>query len=396
MIKQLTSNVIYVSGEKNSAIYDFSSQKVFSINDVGTKFLNEYIESKIISNDSNNFITQVKNIFKINEFEIKDYCFGNLPNKKLQFVWLEVTQSCNCRCIHCYEGNIHKECTNPLTFNDWIRVIDDIAELNCKEVRFIGGEPTLYKRISELIDYAKHKGIEKVSIFSNLLLIDNENILNSIINNNVDVHFSIYASNSSVHDMITNHPGSFEKLINNIKLLKRNFVNLVAHVVVIKENQDQVDEIYKLLSTLGIENIKYDEFRKVYGSCNNRHIVTKSRLDGKRQNFKTSKEQFNLSNFVNTCWFGKCVISSDGNVFPCEFERNYFYGNVNNNSIKDIIFSDAVDKYWFLDYSKIDTCKDCELRFACRDCRPLSYAQKGNLLDKNPRCSYNPNLGSWN
>lgn len=396
MIKILSKGIVYVSGPKNSAIYDFEKKKVYSIKEPGTKIINSYCLGQTLDEQQEkDFIKQIQTLFQVQEIQTEDFIFGNIPEKSLQFVWLEVTQSCPFRCIHCYEGSSHIECKNPLKYDEWINIIDDLSSMNVKEIRFIGGEPTVYKSLYRLIDYAGEKKIEKISVFSNLYFV-NDNLLNSIVKNNVEVHFSIYAADEKKHDSITQVVGSFEKLMSNLKLFTGKNIKLVAHVVIIKENQDEVDNIYKLLAKLGINNIKYDEFRKVYGVCDDRHVVTKSRIANKKPNFKTSKEQFELSNFVNTCWFGKCVISSDGNVFPCEMERNHLYGNVRNLPIKDIITSNVIDKFWYLNFGKIKGCTNCELRFACRDCRPLAYANNGDLYEKNPRCKYNPEEGTWN
>jgi predicted nucleotidyltransferase len=48
-----------------------------------------------------------------------------------------------------------------------------------------------------------------------------------------------------------------------------------------------------------------------------------------------------------------------------------------------------------IDFSKINTCKDCEFRFACKDCRPLAFAENANISEKTPRCTYNPYEGKW-
>ena len=41
-------------------------------------------------------------------------------------------------------------------------------------------------------------------------------------------------------------------------------------------------------------------------------------------------------------------------------------------------------------------CKDCEYRFACKDCRPLAKSVDGCQNGKNPRCKYDPYTGNWN
>lgn len=110
--------------------------------------------------------------------------------------------------------------------------------------------------------------------------------------------------------------------------------------------------------------------------------------------FMINKEKFIRSYTGNTCLFGKFSILPDWYVTPCEFERNIFYGNVKKEDIKSILESKKLNEYWYLDFSKIDECKNCEYRFACKDCRPL--AKINGEKSKNPRCRYSPLEGIWN
>lgn len=396
MIKQFNENIVYVDGSSCSAIYCFDSGKVFSINNEGTLILKKYIEGKYdLSEYEKNFVFKVQEILNIKKIEIKDYTFLEQPKINLQHTWLEVTQKCTSRCIHCYEGREHLECDEPLSLEEWKNVIDQLALNGCKSIQFIGGEPTLYSNINELIEYSRKSGIEYISIFSNLYVL-NDSLLYCIVKNRVSVHFSIYGSDEKCHDSITNISGSFKKLIENVSKLIEKKVELTAHIVIMKENEFDRKNIYSLLSTLKISNVRYDEIRKVWGGCQNKHLVKDSKIQLNKPNFKTNRISFNKANYQNTCWYGKCVISTNGDVYPCEFERNILYGNIRENTINNIIQSDIVKKCWYFSFNKVEFCKDCEFRFACQDCRPLAYAEKGNLTQKNPRCKYNPYTGTWN
>lgn len=395
MIKQISNNVVYVTGYKCSAIYDFSEGKVYSINEQGTQIMTEYLTTSIVSKKDNEFIQQVLKIIKSSNMEKKDYRFPEPTSKQLNFAWLELTQRCTSRCIHCYEGNEHVEVKEPLSFIEWQKVISDLSLLGCKSIQFIGGEPSLYKKLPLLIDYAKNKNITNISIFSNLYIMSKQ-LEDAIVRNNVSVHFSIYGSDGVFHDAITQVNGSFSNMINNIRKLLQHNVKLTAHVVIMKENEQERDKIYLLLERLGVTLVRYDEVRKVYGGCQDKHLVKNSKVMMTKPNFKADINWFNSAYYRNTCWYGKCVISTDGSVYPCEFEHSILYGNVREESILDIIAGESVDKYWYWDFSKVDTCKDCEYRFACKDCRPLAFAENGSMLEKNPRCKYNPHTGLWN
>ena len=85
----------------------------------------------------------------------------------------------------------------------------------------------------------------------------------------------------------------------------------------------------------------------------------------------------------------------NGDVIPCEFERNYRYGNILQDSLEEIIHNEKTMSKWFFDFSTIEGCKDCEFRFACHDCRPLGLSVCGSMNTKNPRCCYDVYRGVW-
>ena len=95
----------------------------------------------------------------------------------------------------------------------------------------------------------------------------------------------------------------------------------------------------------------------------------------------------------NECFAGRLCINAKGDVMPCIFARELLIGNIRNKSLIDLYREDA---RFFRDSYKIDNvneCKNCELRYACRDCRPWAYSISGNWYAKNPYCHYKPNGG---
>jgi hypothetical protein len=54
---------------------------------------------------------------------------------------------------------------------------------------------------------------------------------------------------------------------------------------------------------------------------------------------------------------------------------------------------------WASTKDQVAVCKDCEYRYVCFDCRPLSEGAAGGRADylhaPYPRCTYNPYTGEW-
>lgn len=399
MIKLICKDVVYVTGAKNGAIYNFQNKHVYSIKHEGTEIINKHLlNPQQLSDEEKKFINIVKEKVGISEINNIDYKFTNNNDKQLKFAWLEVTQRCNMRCVHCYEGKEHFESDSPLSFEKWISILDELYEVGCNSIQFIGGEPTLYNKLPELVDYAYQKGFKSIVIFTNLSNLS-EKLLKSIINSGCKIRFSIYGSNAFIHESVTQIKGSFEKLVKNLKILIKNNVKVSPAFIVMKENEDDKDNMCTFLksinSDLEFEAKQFDEIRKVYGGNQEKHMVKNPTCIKKSPGFMTNKNYFDNSLNKNTCWHGKFVISTNGDVYPCEFERTIVYGNVKKQSVKDILSSPKLKKCWGMSFKHINYCKDCEYRFACKDCRPLGYAERGIWTDKSYRCTYNPYTGTW-
>lgn len=79
---------------------------------------------------------------------------------------------------------------------------------------------------------------------------------------------------------------------------------------------------------------------------------------------------------------------------PCIFARAHTVGDV-NRGLEEVINSKGLQSLWKITKDEIETCRNCEYRYACHDCRPLAEDTTGNFYAKNPRCNYNPLRGEW-
>ncbi|MGN0808134.1 MAG: radical SAM/SPASM domain-containing protein [Candidatus Coproplasma sp.] len=399
MIINLNDNVVLVTGMNRAAIYDFNNNKIYSVNQDTKDFLLRYIKSHSTNTlEEKTYIDNLeqKSLLK-KEYEFKEYCPINRDKKQISFVWLEITQTCNLRCIHCYEGNTHKSCENSLSTNEWKRIIKELSEVNCPQIQFIGGEPSCHNDLIELINYAGKFDFKSVGLFTNATLIS-DSLLYTLKNNKVRVNVSLYGHTPEVHDAITTVKGSFENALSNIRRMQKAGIQVNIAITLMKENEQYFEDIISFVKNLGVNSFKYDLVREVCGCEQSCHLVERAELIEKKYrtkpNFSISKEWFDNSFYRNTCWYGKFAITENGDVLPCIFERNLSYGNLRETSVSHILDSKVLSECWFMDYSKIEECSKCEYRFACKDCRPLGQIN-GGLYKKSIRCKYRPLSGEW-
>lgn len=401
---QLANDVVYVKGAKKGAIYDFVSGNVYWINGDSCELINKLIQNH---GDTSMFTIAEKNYISLletkqlydGEFKIKKYNPYINRSKKIEMAWLEITQACNCKCLHCYQGDKHISAAQVLSLNEWIRVISELKAEGVSRIVVIGGEPCIHKDINDILIELYNQGIN-TTLFTNATIISS-NLMNLIIRcaDKISVKVSLYGDNAKDHDTVTQCPGSFDKLIKNVKELTENGVSVNIAVVAMRENQDKLLNIKTFIDSLGAKYSKFDVIRNVFGGTQDHHTPTNQEIIDscvfKRPKFRTRKLTFDNNYYRNSCWYGKVAITETGDVLPCVFERNMSYGNVKCSSIGDILQSNQLEDCWYMDFSNIEYCKDCEFRYACKDCRPLGISLNGNISDQNPRCKYNPYTGEW-
>jgi len=104
-----------------------------------------------------------------------------------------------------------------------------------------------------------------------------------------------------------------------------------------------------------------------------------------------------INNFFYTFNFNPCLghqiaIDTEGEIKPCLWSETVI-GNIKECNLKDLITSGKFDKFWNLKKDKINSCKDCEYRYVCNDCRVSALKDKNDLKAKPSFCKYNPFTG---
>jgi len=330
---------------------------------------------------------------------------------KLQFIWFEIaSNTCNEKCLHCYAESESKresssQCdfkSSDLSFSDWCQLIEDGYRLGCRQCQFIGGEPFMYrdtngKRLLDLVRFAKATGYEFIEIFTNGTLLTDDKI-KQIHEMGINVAVSLYSHVAEIHDSITQIPGSHIKTINALEHMHRLNIPVRVAVVLMRNNQDTIEQTREYLFQQGLDGIKVDVVRPTGRGKSaispDEHIYKQYALVQK-PNFKASKLFVIQSTHENTCLAGKIVISDNGDVLPCIFGREWIMGNVKTLPLKHIISSSQLQELWNFTKDNVMVCRDCEYRYACYDCRPLAFAVNKHVNAPSPRCTYNPYTGEW-
>lgn len=279
---------------------------------------------------------------------------------KFKVAKIKPTNNCQSRCISC---NYWKEkFENELNFDQWTAILDQIKASGVSELMITGGEPTLFKRLDEIINYAKNLNFETISITTNSLSL-NERRMDLLIKNGIS-EFVLSLEGLETHDKIRGIEGNTKKVIRNIDYLNKiNFKNIKIAFTIMAENIHQIDEIINftrkknikiLFNLIDDQNYFFNAIDKKLMNFGNKDFL-KTKLDYIKSCIIETPENF--ANDINSINYAeKYFQDSKMKDTPChlgyygyEIDSNGdFYtncwamkpvGNVKNNSINEIVVS---------------------------------------------------------
>ncbi len=162
----------------------------------------------------------------------------------------ELTLRCNMSCIHCGSSAGQKR-TNELSTEEWNNVTKQLANLNCKEITLLGGEPFLRKDWYEISKEIKDWGI-KITYMSNGLLI-NEKAIEKL--RGIDpkvISISIDGAKRETHDNIRRVNGSYDKCMQVISSLRDAGIKTTVVTSINKLNFQELPDLREMMLNKGI------------------------------------------------------------------------------------------------------------------------------------------------
>lgn len=292
----------------------------------------------------------------------------------LDFVWLELTNRCNLQCIHCYaESGPTAGKTDALTENDYLNLIEQIYNLGCRRIQFIGGEPTLNRSLPKLIEAAFFKGFEFIEVFTNLTRLPDE-LLDVFCRFEVAIATSFYSHNPKTHDAITNQQGSFERTTRNMRKIMDAGLTLRAGIVEMEQNKGDLAKTWEFLEEMGVKNIGTDRLRAI------------GRAD--------SSDCSGMGELCGNCAGNILSISPDGVVSPCIMSKQWSVGSIFESSLEELATSSRLSTIRTdIHHATLQSSKEPHEMGGCNPSRPnpCSPDQGGPCIPCNPNGHCGPN-----
>ena len=165
-------------------------------------------------------------------------------DNRLMSVLLELTYACNLDCTFCY--NDLTLGGQRLSLAQYRELLDDLASLGVLNLSLSGGEPLAHPRFFEIASHARSLGfVIRLKTNGHAL---KETVARRI-REEVDpflVEVSIHGATAETHDRQTRVPGSFERLVANIRAMKSLGLRVKANSVLTRWNEHEVEALIAL------------------------------------------------------------------------------------------------------------------------------------------------------
>lgn len=175
------------------------------------------------------------NRVEVSENPVTEY-YESLINHNLSNITLQITQQCNLNCHYCaYSGNYYtrQHANKWMSFETAKKAIDYVVQhsrdTNLLNIGFYGGEPLLaFETLKKCVHYAVERAEGKKPQFrftTNGTLLTEEKF-DFLVNHNFRIIISLDGP-KHIHDKHRRYKdsniGSFDTIINNVKLLKKKY-----------------------------------------------------------------------------------------------------------------------------------------------------------------------------
>ncbi len=157
-------------------------------------------------------------------------------------VAIEVTRRCPLECLHCYNNlamNDVQASRRELTKEEHFRILDELVEMGCFWLLYTGGEIFARKDFLEIYTYAKQKGF-LITLFTNGTII-NQEIADYLTQwPPFAIEITLYGRTRETYEALTAIPGSYDRCLRGIRLLKQRGLPLKLKTVATSVNKHEI------------------------------------------------------------------------------------------------------------------------------------------------------------
>ena len=228
--------------------------EVRSLKDSRTRFHEDMLAKDPHALDGYGTMIISKRLEDIGFYTLSDYrasqCSVTSPLWRCELL---LTDRCNFHCPYC--RGLRRDCKGDMPLQTAINVINHWVKEGLKNVRFSGGEPTLYPDLMELVYRCKFNKVEHIAVSTNGSNSTEyyEKLVEAGVN---DLSISLDSGCCSIGDKMTGGiKGSWDKVVDNIRKLSL-LTYVSVGMVFTPENFDTCIEDVMFTHSLGVSDIR--------------------------------------------------------------------------------------------------------------------------------------------
>src|SRR5271168_5609602 len=157
-------------------------------------------------------------------------------------VSIEVTRRCPLEGQHCYNNlpmSDEQARGREMPTGEHFRMLDELVEMGCFWLLYTGGEIFARKDFLEIYTYAKKKGF-LITLFTNGIMV-NEQIADYLVEwPPFAIEITLYGRTRETYEALTAIPGSYDRCLRGIKLLKERGLPLKLKTVATSINKHEI------------------------------------------------------------------------------------------------------------------------------------------------------------
>lgn len=283
---------------------------------------------------------------------------------------LEPTTSCNLRCPECPSGlrNFTRP-TGMLEEEVYQKVIDELAPRLSYLIFYFQGEPYLNPRFLNQVKYAYSRKIYTATSTNAHYL--NDQVAKQTVESGLDrLIISIDGTTQETYEQYR-VGGKLEKVIEgtkNVVKWKKELKSKTPHIIfqylVVKPNEHQLEEVKKLADELEVNEVAF-KTAQIYDYEDGSDLIPTIEKYSRYKQLSSGKWAIK-NKLVNHCWkmWHSCVITWDGKVVPCCFDKDAHYqlGEMKDQTFKTVWKGKAYQQFrqsLIKSRSEIEMCRNC-------------------------------------
>jgi radical SAM protein with 4Fe4S-binding SPASM domain len=241
---------------------------------------------------------------------------------------LEPTTACNLRCPECPSGlRAFTRETGNLREDFFRKTVDELYRDLSFLIFYFQGEPYINPKFLDMVAYANEKGLYTITS-TNAHFLNDTNARRTVESGLDRLIISVDGTTQDTYEQYRVE-GNLEHVLQGArnvvkwkKQLGKKHPHLIFQFLVVRPNEHQIPDIYRLAKEIGVDEVKL-KTAQVYDYQNGNPLIP-TQAKYARYHQKPDGTWDVKHALANHCWklWHSCVITWDGLVVPCCFDKD--------------------------------------------------------------------------